>query len=373
MNHLITLAITLLVIAAPAAALPVGSLIDGGQDDAGSGRDAPDASPGAMAVDGGTHAGRLSYQTGDREDWYLVAGVPTTKPQVTVISRGGGFYAGIYTAAGAFIQNVHLATGESHTFALEHGTYRLGIGDQNGLGFAAYEFRVEYKQNDGGLARDASMAGERIGPGTYAGALIYSDGDQEDWYVIDVPPTATLRVTFTSTSGGFYGGIHRGADGSMLRNAWVSSSPRTIEAPAGAWRIGVGSHETTHGAASYAIVVEILQNDAGSGGDASQEGLAIAPGSYAGGLVYERKHDLEDWYTLHVPRGHTMTLTFAATHGGMWGGIHRADGSMVENAYSRGNLVTLDVGAGDYRIGFGSHLASYGVAAYAFDIDVVAN
>lgn len=339
------------------------------QNDAGGGGDAPDSPAAARLVEGGDHDGMLLAAGGDREDWYRVVAPPTTTLLLTFSAEVGGVWGGIHRLDGSLVQEMR-SDGETNVLAAPAGVHLIRFHEGALTSASSYAFSLDIRQNDAGSGGDASTRGLAIGPGTYAGALLFGGGDQEDWYTIQAPPTTTLRFTFRATSGWFYGGIHRADDGSMLDNAYTKGDAVTLEAPAGAWRLGIGSHLTFEGTASYEFTVEILQDDAGSGGDAPQAGLPLGPGTYAGALFFGS--DNEDWYTVSVPEGTTLRFSFRATAGGFYGGIHRADdGSMLDNEQAGSRWTTIEAPAGEWRLGLGDHLATRGMAAYEFRVELV--
>lgn len=360
-----TLLVLSLATAAPSAAAL--NFLELPQDDAGRGEDAPDPGEAPWPLEQGSYDGGLVYYLEqDPEDWYSIVVPPTTALRLTFEATQGGLWGGIHDARdGALVTNAH-SSGDTVVLRAGPGVYNVGFGDHRAtVGTASYEFTLEILQNDAGSRRDVGPAPHPIAAGTYSGALLFGGGDKEDWYTITAPPTTTLRFTFHATSGGFYGGIHRATDGSMVRNAYSAGGTVVLLAPAGTYNLGLGQHLATSGTASYSFTVEIVQNDAGTGGDVGPAPMPVGPGALAGALVFAGKADNEDWYRVDVPEGQTLRFTFRATSGGFYGGIHRADdGSMLTNAYSSGQSVTLTAPAGSYHLGLGDHLASRGTASY---------
>ena len=372
LTAIILVALLSLGVCAPAAG--AGGLLERFQDDAGRSGDAPDAGEAPWPLEQGSYAGELVYfLQQDAEDWYSIVVPPTTELRLTFAATQGALWGGIHNAAdGALVDNAR-SSGERIVLTAPPGVYNIGFGDEVAfVGDASYDFTLAIVQNDAGTGRDVGPVPRAIAPGTYSGALLFGGGDKEDWYKITAPPTTTLRFTFRATSGGFFGGIHHASDGSLVKNAFSSGNAVVLTAPAGSYNLGLGQHLATSGTASYTFTVELLQNDAGTGGDVGPAPLPIEPGAFAGALVFHAGADLEDWYRIDVPKGQTLRFTFRATSGGFWGGIHSADdGALLVNERSTGSSVTLTAPAGAWNLGLGDHLARSGIASYSVLVEIV--
>jgi len=177
------------------------------QNDAGTGGDAPDNSGEGPRLPLGTYNGTLPYDEGDLEDWYRVS-VPNGSLRLSFLAVQGGLWGGIYREEdGSFVTNAYSAGNEVTLDSGGPGTFRIGFGDQQGAGFAAYVFRaassldVEPPQRDGPCGGDApadarpTQACPIRWPGTFTARLDPAAGDHEDAYAIDLhAPSMRLRV-----------------------------------------------------------------------------------------------------------------------------------------------------------------------------------
>lgn len=231
-------------------------------NDAPAGCDAPDNSGAALDHGLGSYSGALSYGGGDKEDWYRFT-VGACGLTVNVTATAGGFYAGIYKDdLSQMVAQAYVVGGGTLLTVYGEGAYRLGIGDQNGVGTASYQF-VAAKMNDANSGCDASNTfnpAVNVGAGTSSGKLYYDLGDKEDWYHYG-NGCQRAQVTTTVSNGGAWVGVYTDS-GQLLDNAWrANGTTVTYDVIGTGWHLGIGDAAATSGRPDHSFTVTVVTTD----------------------------------------------------------------------------------------------------------------
>lgn len=292
----------------------------GGQNDAGSGKDAGDTAETALEIKSNTDASYTgAFSEGDPADYYklnIPAGsVVTIEFQHT--GNGGLIYPTLFYD-GVNYGGAQIGAGEkwNPTWLLnnsEGGNYILEV-----KGGPPYKFRILTKpQQDAGIEGDAGDTTEtarEITPNPsapYQGQL--GNNDKADFYKIKLPAGSTVAIQFQHTGkGGLlyptlfrdgvnYGGAQIGA-GEKWNPIWVLNN-----SDGGDYVFSVGGSEP------YTFnIISTPQQDAGAEGDAGDESSAarvvqINPAQpYKGQLG---NNDKSDFYRFTLPASAKLKIT----------------------------------------------------------------
>jgi len=161
---------------------------------------------------------------------------------------------------------------------------------------------------------DALGEASPVEPGKFSGSL--GDGDEADWFSLEVPQGQVLTISFTPQAGAE--GMTIALYGPDQQEIWFEDGLEAGKTESVTQVMGHASGGTyylrpAYGQGRYELEVSLQsQQDAGTesdAGDRVEGAISLEPGTYQG---RQGDFDETDWYSFQVPDGHVFALDVKA-------------------------------------------------------------